>query len=152
MRSLATKGVENVAETGNTTVAMNEVDSMIFNKKALSLILFTPPGATTSKKASLFCNSNYTQVSMVSMIAPSPDWFIGLSSFNLYTNKKWIADTTIQLYVHDAGTEEGDIFGYNNPATDPQQPVQLLTASKATVLANGNSSLKPIASVRFTRL
>lgn len=149
---LASKGIENVSETGNTAVAMNEIDTMIFNKKALSLILFTPPGATTSKKASIFCNTNYSYVSFASMIAPSPDWFIGVTGLNLYQNNNWIADTTLPLYVYDAGTEEGDIFGYNNPATEPQMPIQLLDASKATVLSNGNPILKPVATVKFVRL
>ncbi len=89
---------------------------------------------------------------MASMIAPSPDWFIGLSKLNLYAHKKWVADTTVQLFVYDAGTEDGDVFGYSNPPTLPQQPVKLLDASSATVLANGNSSLKAIAEVRLRKL
>lgn len=86
------------------------------------------------------------------MIAPSPDWFIGLSNFNLYKNQQWVADTTVKLFVYDAGTEDGDVFGYGSPATVPQQTIQLLPASKATVLANGNTELKHIATVRFIKL
>lgn len=149
---LATKGVENVAEIGNTTVILAEIDSIIRTKNALSLIFFSPPGPTDTKTSTLYCNSNYSFVSMVSMIAPSPDWFIGLSGLNLYANKKWVEDTTVQLFVYDAGTEDGDVFGYSNPATTPQQPIKLLEASAATVLANGNSSLKAIAEVRIRKL
>jgi hypothetical protein len=148
----ATKGIENVAEVGSTTVILSEIDSVIRSKNALSLIFFPPPAATGTRQVTLYCNSNYPRVSFVSMIAPSPDWFIGLSGLNLYINQQWVADTTLQLYVYDAGTEEGDVFGYNNPTTEPQQPIQLLDASKATVLANGNNSLKAIAAVRFTKL
>lgn len=149
---LATKGVENVAETGSTTAIVLEIDSLIRTKNALSLILFTPPTATGTKKATLYCNSNYSFVSFASMIAPSPDWFIGLSGLNLYNNNKWIADTTIQLFVYDAGSEDGDVFDYSSPPTNPQQPIRLLEASQATVLANGNTTLKAISQVRFTRL
>lgn len=149
---LATKGVENVAETGSTTAIVLEIDSVIRAKNALSLILFTPPSATGTKKATLYCNSNYSMVSFASMIAPSPDWFIGVSGLNLYSSNKWVADTTVQLFVYDAGTEEGDVFGYNNPPTMPQQPVRLLETSQATVLANGNPTLKAIAEVRFVKL
>jgi hypothetical protein len=149
---LATKGVENVAETGSTTAIVLEIDSVVRAKNALSLILFTPPSATGTKKATLYCNSNYSYVSFASMIAPSPDWFIGVSGLNLYSSNKWVADTTVQLFVYDAGTEDGDVFGYNNPPTNPQQPVSLLEASQATVLANGSSSLKAIAQVRFVKL
>lgn len=148
----ATKGVENVAEVGNTTAIVLEIDSAIRRKNALSLILFSAPGPTGKKEATVYCNSSYPFLSFVSMIAPSPDWFIGLSNLNLYRNKKWIADTTIQLYVYDAGTEEGDVFGYSNPATEPQQNISLLDASKATVLANGNASLRAIAELRLVKL
>jgi hypothetical protein len=148
----ATKGVENVAETGSTTVVLAEIDSIIRSKNALSLIFFSPPSAVGSKTSTIYCNSNFSFVSMASMIAPSPDWFIGLSGLNLYANKRWVADTTVQLFVYDAGTEDGDVFGYSNPATTPQQPIKLLEASAATVLANANPSLKAIAEVRLRKL
>lgn len=149
---LASKGVENVAEVGNTTVILSEIDSVIRTKNALSLIFFTPPSATGVRKSTIYCNSNYSRVSMVSMIAPTPDWFVGLSGLHLYSNNRWTADTTIQLFVYDAGTEDGDVFGYSNPATTPQQPIKLLDASAATVLANGNATLKAIAEIRLVKL
>ena len=86
------------------------------------------------------------------MLAPSPDWFTGLSNFDLYQNKKWVGDAQVNLYVYDAGTEDGDVFSYNNPASLPQQNIYLLTPASASVLANGNAVLGPIATVRFTRL
>jgi hypothetical protein len=55
------------------------------------------------------------------------------------------------LYSYDAGTETGDVFGYNNPETVPKEKVHLLLPSQATVLANGNSTLAPIGSVRFIK-
>lgn len=149
---LASLGVENVAEIGSAAAILLEIDSIIQKKEGLALIFFTPPGAVTSKKANFYCNSNYSNISFVSMIAPSPDWFIGLSNFNLYKNQQWVADTTVKLFVYDAGTEDGDVFGYGSPATVPQQNIQLLQVSKATVLANGNPELKHIATVRFLKL
>ena len=150
--SLATKGIENVAETGSIAAILLEIDSAMRSKNALSVILFAPPSATGTKQSTIYCNSNYPMVSFASMIAPSPDWFIGLSGLNLYNNNQWAADTTIQLFVYDSGTEEGDIFGYSNPPTNPQQPIHLLAATEATVLANGSTKLKAIAEVRFTKL
>ena len=85
------------------------------------------------------------------MIAPSPDWFMGLHDVNLFKNNHWVSDTTINLLVYDAGTEEGDVFGYNNPDTSPQEPVALLTATNASVLANSNPFIGAIGTVRFVR-
>ena len=147
----ASIGIENVAETGNTSKLLLEIDSIIREKKAISLVFFTPPGPVSTKMASVYCNSDFSFISFISMIAPSPDWFIGVSNINLYKNEQWVIDTLIQLYVHDAGTEEGDIFGYNNPSTSPQQPIKLLTKENGSVLANGNEYLKPIAILRLKK-
>lgn len=142
-------GVEAVAETGNTALIRAEIDSVLLKGNAIALVLMNAPAATGTARTSVYCNSNFSFVSFQSMIAPSPDWFIGIDALNLYRNNQWVRDTTINLFVYDAGTEDGDVFGYNNPSTLPQGNIQLLTASNATVLANGNNPLKPIASVRF---
>lgn len=148
----ASRGVENVAETGNTNVILYEIDSLISQDKALAVIYHVPPAPAGMRKFNFYCNSNYSAVSFVSMIAPSPDWFIGVNNLNLYRNNQWIKDTTVNLYVFDSGTEDGDVFGYNNPPTIPQQPIYLLSLSQASVLANGNSTLGFLVTARFTRL
>lgn len=149
--TLASPGVEYIAEDGNPIQMFREIDSITALKKATALFYIPPPASVGTSSGNIYCNSNFSYVSCESMIAPSPDWFVGLSSFNLYGNNKWIQDTTINLYVYDAGTEEGDVFGYGNPETNPRQPVIKLTAAKATVLANGNTSLAAIASIRFIK-
>ena len=151
LNAKASPGVENVAETGNAYPLLYEIDSAIATGKSIGLIAITAPLPTGSSKVNVYCTSNYSYISFETMLAPTPDWFTGLSGFNLYENKRWIADTTVNLYAYDAGTEDGDVFGYNNPSTVPQQNVQLLTPLNASVLANGNSVLAPIATVRFTK-
>lgn len=149
--SLSSPGIEAIAETGNQFLLFEEVDALIVQKKAITQINIPQPEPTGSISRTVYCNSQFPQFSFASMIAPSPDWFVGVNGLNLYRNGAWLNDTTIQLFVYDAGTEDGDVFGYNNPATVPQQPVRLLTPAAATVLANGNSSLGPIATVRITK-
>lgn len=148
---LATKGVENVAEAGNPNPLLSDIDSLIANGRSISLIVMTAPSLTGASNASIYCNTNYSYVSLETMIAPTPDWFTGISAFNLYQHNKWVADTVISLYPFDAGTEDGDVFGYNNPETVPQQKIHLLQPAQATVLANGNAVFAPIASVRFIK-
>jgi hypothetical protein len=151
LNTKASLGVENVAEIGYPYPLLYEIDSAIATGKSIGLISITAPLPTGSSKVNVYCNSNYSYISLETMLAPTPDWFTGLSGFNLYENKRWITDTTVNLYAYDAGTEDGDVFGYNNPSTMPQQNVQLLTPLNASVLANGNSQLAPIATVRFTK-
>ena len=147
----ASLGVENVAETGSTTKIRSEIDSILVKGMAISLVLINAPVPTGTSTGNIYCNSNYSRVSFQTMLAPTPDWFTGINAFNLFQNNQWLSDTTIDLYGYDAGTEEGDIFSLNNTASIPQQNVQLLTSENASVLANGNNPLKPIASVRFMR-
>ena len=148
----ASPGTELLAEIGNGTTMLTEIDSMIKARNASSLILFVAPATiTSSNMVSVYCNSNYSHVSFASMLGPTPDWFVGVSGINLYNNNNWTADTTVNLYAYDAGTEDGDMFGYNNPATVPQQNIHILQALQATILANGNANLAPIATARFTK-
>lgn len=148
---LASWGVERIAESGNTGPMVMEIDSIVSLGKAISYVIITAPTPTGSNKTNIYCNSNYSYISFETMLAPTPDWFTGISSFNLYQNNKWVEDTIVLLYSYDAGTETGDAFAYNNPETNPKEKVHILTPLNATVLANGNSTLAPIASVRFIK-
>ncbi len=147
----ASLGVENVAETGNPNPLLAEIDSAIAGGNAIGLVVIAAPTPTGSSTVNFYCTDKYSYISFEFMLAPTPDWFTGLSCFNLYENNRWIEDTTVNLYAYDAGTEDGDVFGYNNPATVPQTEIRLLTPFTASVLANGNHSLAPIATARFIK-
>jgi hypothetical protein len=147
----ASYGMEVLAETGGGGPILAEIDSTIKSRNGLSLLLFVAPPVYSSSNVNFYCNSDYSRVSFASMLGPTPDWFVGVSGVNLFTNNQWVKDTVINLYAFDAGTEEGDMFGYNNPATVPQQNIHTLQAAEATVLANGNSQLAPIATVRLVK-
>jgi hypothetical protein len=77
---------------------------------------------------------------------------MGISNVSFIENNMWVDSLMLLVKVHDAGTEEGDVFGYNNPSTIPQQPVMLLTPAKGSVLANGNISIPAIATIRFKKI
>ncbi len=148
---LASKGVENIAESGNPFPILTDIDMAIAAGKAISVLVITAPAPTGTSSLNIYCNSNYSYLSLETMLAPTPDWFTGISGLNLYNGNKWIKDTTINLYPWDAGTEDGDVFGYNNPASIPQQTIHLLQPSQATVLANGNPVMAPIATLRIVK-
>ncbi|XKL60220.1 hypothetical protein PGB90_001236 [Kerria lacca] len=62
----------------------------------------------------------HVQVSLVSRIIPSPDWFIGLDSFNLCVNGNWLDSITVEADPMDAGTDNGFTFTAPNWPTQPQ--------------------------------
>jgi hypothetical protein len=149
--SPASIGLEFVAEVGSNWRLINELDTIINRQKALSQFAIAPPAINGSVEFPLTFTPAYSCISFASMIAPSPDWFTGINNYSLVQNNKWVDEITVNLRIYDAGSEEGDIFGYDNPATIPAQNVGLLQAANATVLANGNPVLGTIATLRFIR-
>ena len=63
------------------------------------------------------------------MIAPSPDWVVGINDFNTFRNGQFVKSIAIDLIAIDAGTEDGDFagnFSITNTPTSPQQEAGLL--------------------------
>lgn len=68
-------------------------------------------------------------VSMAAMLAPSPDWFIGVSGVSLRNGDSWIDTVTLDLFATDAGTERNGGWIYNGPAESPQRRIRLITGA-----------------------
>ena len=52
----------------------------------------------------------FSQVSVASMIAPSPDWFVGVSALDLRDGGSWRPSVVVDLTPWDAGTDDGTDF------------------------------------------
>lgn len=53
-------------------------------------------------------STNYPLISFVSMVAPSPDWFVRISGFPLLNSEGyWKIHEEIALKAYDAGTDLG---------------------------------------------
>lgn len=63
----------------------------------------------TGKTFAVFrVDSIHHLVSFVSMIYPSPDWFVGIASLELCkSDGSWVESKAIDLYPWDAGTDKG---------------------------------------------
>ncbi|KAA1244599.1 spondin domain-containing protein [Aquimarina sp. RZ0] len=125
---IATLGVERVAETGSNGTFSGEVNRAINNGTADQYIegpnLFFNGTGRTITINDLAVSSEYPLVSLLSMIAPSPDWIIAVNSVSLLdTSDEWIQNITLDLFPYDAGTEEGTTYSLNNPATNPKEPI-----------------------------
>jgi len=75
------------------------------------------------------------------MIAPSNDWFVGLSEQNLLNdNGEWLTELTLPLHAYDAGTESGDTFSLGGTSTSPQGLISRLNvtvnAPSASIIFN----------------
>ena len=142
---MASAGVELMAELGGTSTLANEVRAAEPN--ALSVLQgsgsFGPTGSSTINTVTL--TTDHPRVTLLTMIAPSPDWFTGVFGQSLLDGQgDWLPSLVVNLYPWDAGTEEGTEFSLSNSATSPQG---VITSLRGT----GKFSNERIATLTFTR-
>jgi len=120
---VATIGLKDLAEVGNNTNFELEINNAVnIGNAALYLeTSFAPFAAISSATLSdIVVSKDKPLLTLASMIAPSPDWFIGISSFSLLDNQgDWKAQggtITIDLFPIDAGTDSGTSYeAINSP-------------------------------------
>ena len=136
----ASAGVENVAELGSVGILLNEISR---NANAGVVVragsAFIRPTATVS--GAFTANSSHPLVSVLAMVAPTPDWFVGVSNLRLYDNG-W-RNRVVELFPYDAGTENGSGWSLFNTATNPRGVISSI-ANSGRFLGN------PIARLSFT--
>jgi len=81
------------------------------------------------------------------MLAPSPDWFVGVHGLSLLDNGGWIESQTVSLDVYDAGTDDG--VDFNSADIDNQNGT--ITRITDGPLSN-NGSVAPVGTFRFERI
>ncbi|EDW47895.1 uncharacterized protein LOC6609191 [Drosophila sechellia] len=115
-----------------------------------------PMGAGRSE-AKVFVDSNHSLVSLMTRIVPSPDWFIGVDSFELCVGGSWIDTVTVELDPLDAGTDNGFTFTAPNWPTAPQGVIYRITSRYPGHPAGSfyypkSKRLPPIATFQFIKL
>jgi hypothetical protein len=124
---LATAGIKQMAETGQTGILKQEINSHVENETALSLIEGKGIGSTGETSTVIMVSKKYSFITLSSMIAPSPDWFVGISNINLLKNGTFIKKLIFDLTkVYDSGTDSGETFTANDLPSDPPAPISQL--------------------------
>lgn len=148
---LATTGIEDVAERGVNDEFELEVQNAI-NAGTAHLFINQPFDAfspTSSASVSIVANSNFPLLSLASMIAPSPDWMIQVNSLSLIdTNGDWKPSIVMDLFPYDAGTEDGDMYAFINPESNPQElihPLQNIAPFSNAKVGTLTISLAPLS-------
>jgi hypothetical protein len=92
-------------------------------------------------------SSTHPLVTLVSMIAPSPDWFVGVADLSLLDHGGWTDSLTVPLYGWDAGTDNGITFTAPDAPSSPHVPISALTGGPFSV----GGSVPPLGSFTFRR-
>ncbi len=124
---LASNGIESMAETGGTSALSNEISVArtagdVFGSTIIASGLNSP--GTTG--AQFVATDGFTKFTWVAMLAPSPDWFVGVNGLDLKLLGHWRDNMVIELYTYDSGTDSGSTYTSPNADTNPPEPITLI--------------------------
>ncbi|MEM9553293.1 MAG: spondin domain-containing protein [Acidobacteriota bacterium] len=142
---IASDGIEAMAEVGATSPLDLEVAAAIGAGDALAVVrgggVAVSPG---SASASFTAGLDHSLLTLVTMIAPSPDWFLGVHDFDLLEDGDWIRQKVVPLFAYDAGTDSGSTFLSSDLNTNPPAPISPIQGGS---LGNG----VPLGTFTITR-
>lgn len=145
----ATPGIRNMAETGGKSPLTTEIAGHQSAGTAENLLSGGGIGRSPGQVSLEFDISlSHPLVSLVSMIAPSPDWFVGVHDLSLLENGNWVDELVVHLDAYDAGTDSGSTFTSSNQSTSPQGTISRLTVSPF----DASEALPPLGLFTFTRI
>lgn len=124
---LPTPGLERLSEMGKHDPLDSEIEAAIEKGTAGSLIRFGAgsPGLVKPAVTQTFeVQKSHSLVSLVGMIAPSPDWFYGVSSVQLCEDGNWVATLSVPAFAWDSGGDAGTTYLAKDADLQPKQPTQ----------------------------
>ena len=126
----ASSGLALLATNGRVSVLEAELDeARRRNRVGEDVVLPGIAGGTGAFHFEIAVTPRFSRLSFGSMLAPSPDWFSGVSGLNLRAEENWVPEVTRPLWVWDAGVDSGQDYTGPDLATQPRQSVRLLAHS-----------------------
>lgn len=144
----ASSGVQSVAERGHTEILRAEMEDARERERLDKVFEAEGFGVPARISLTFEAREDYGFASFVTMIAPSPDWFTGAASVELFEDGAWIDRAEITLWPWDAGTDSGTTWTAENLETQPRESIRLLTAPYFF----GGDGLKPLGTATFVRI
>lgn len=147
--SLASDGMEKMAELGSKTTLIAEVNAAIVGGNAGAVI--SGPGiglSPGSAEVTFTVTQDFPLATVVTMIAPSPDWFVGVSGVSLFNGQVWEEEVVVSLQPFDAGTDSGVNYTSPDMDTQPPEPISEITGFPFEV----GGMVPPLGTFTFTRI
>jgi hypothetical protein len=126
---LASEGIERMAENGRVSPLDLEIQSAIRSGTAEFLMTgaaIDSPGRTSLR---FTISQRYPLVTLVTMVAPSPDWFVGTMGLDLFAGGVWAEQVVVPLVPWDAGTDHGTTFTSEDVEARPHAPISLIRSA-----------------------
>ncbi|XP_031631654.1 spondin-1-like isoform X2 [Contarinia nasturtii] len=154
----ASEGLKEVAEMGITRTIESELKNKSDNIRTIIKARGLSYPNITGKTFAVFrVDREHHLVSFVSMISPSPDWFVGISSFELCLRDcTWLESKVIDLYPWDAGTDKGTTYDSPDQPSKPQEYIRHITSEspnnpESPFYSPNGSKMKPLARLTLLR-
>ncbi len=130
---LASLGIKRMAEWGSTTPLDLEVLSAVSAGHAGEVIESTTYPVSPGSVSTTFTVTPETPLAtIVSMIAPSPDWFTGVAGLDLRDGDGWLASLIVDVFPYDAGTDSGTGYTSSDQPTSPPIPIAAIDGTPFT--------------------
>lgn len=127
---LASEGIRLMAERGRQSPLDLEVDAAAQAGKAQHLLRGGDvPSSPGSVSLEFDVSTAFPLVTLVTMVAPSPDWFVGVSGLALLENGAWVSEKSVELVPWDAGTDSGATYRAADRATNPPVGIHRLVGA-----------------------
>jgi len=126
---IASSGVADLANTGNSALLGQEVGFAIASESANQFIA----GAGVDQELGMSSfeisvDRDFPLLSLVSRLSDSPDWFTGVENLSLLDDEQnFISRLDIMLMPWDAGADSNIGFGTPTLLTSPREPVRNLS-------------------------
>jgi len=148
--TLASDGIRNMAETGGTSPLDEELKEFIKDGQGYQHFIGPNLSSGTGEiEIRVKVTEQYPSITLATMIAPSPDWYIAVVDINLLENGSFVDQKTVEANVYDAGTDSGTTYSSPNDITAPQEPITLFVDAP---LGNGTVLNATIDSVTFKKM
>jgi hypothetical protein len=146
---LASAGIEQMAERGRVSPLDHEVEDAIAIGAAREVIRGGPlPHSPGSVSTAFTVSREHPLVTLVTMVAPSPDWFVGVRDLSLLAGDVWTDGTTLALFGYDAGSDDGEDFTSPDVEPSPHHPIARLTFGPF----EGEPGETPLGTFTFRRI
>ena len=146
---LASAGIQRMAERGSKSPLDADVMQAIAAGTAQHVLSGPNLGGSPASTSMEFdINQQFSLVTLVTMVAPSPDWFVGVSALPLFADGQWVDHVSVDLSAHDAGTDSGASYESADLVTTPPQPIARITGYPLA----GPGTARPLGTFTFRRL
>ncbi|MEP2937476.1 MAG: spondin domain-containing protein [Gilvibacter sp.] len=148
---LASDGIKLLAEDGDGSDLVTFLNSQGGEDEQDFLVTqaVAGGGATQSQSVNVTVTPEKTEISFVTSLSPSPDWFIGVNGFSIVLDANTlVSDESISLNVLDAGTDSGTTYTSPNNPTSP--PATITVVNTPPIATTGGIS-PSIGTLRVVR-